>query len=295
MDRMVTATAADGNISLVAGVTTGLVRETCTRHDLSPSASAAVGRLISGAALLGASLKGRERLMLQIASGGPIGGIVAESMTLGDGTVGARAYAKRPKADVPLNARGKFDVATLVGSGTFHVTKSYEVGQAYNGIVPVVSGEIGEDLAYYLRHSQQIPSIVALGVLANPSGVIAAGGIIAQVLPGADESVIADLEAQANAMPPITTLINAGASADDVIATLTGGLGIKRMREFDVRFACRCTREKVEAALIGLGRDELLKIASEQPRTEATCEFCKEVYVLSADEVSDLARSIESG
>ena len=177
---MVTATAADGNISLVAGVTTDLVRETCTRHDLSPSASAAVGRLISGAALLGASLKGRERLMLQIASGGPIGGIVAESMTLGDGTVGARAYAKRPKADVPLNARGKFDVATLVGSGTFHVTKSYEVGQAYNGIVPVVSGEIGEDLAYYLRHSQQIPSIVALGVLANPSGVIAAGGIIAQ-------------------------------------------------------------------------------------------------------------------
>jgi len=287
-DRLLTASAAHGTISLVAGITTSLVRETQIRHHLAPTASAAVGRLITGAALLGASLKGRERLTLQIAGDGPLGQIAADAHLEPGGAVGARAYTRNPQVDIPLNAFGKFDVAGAIGTGQLQVTKSYEVGQPYQGIVPLETGEIGDDIASYLLNSQQVPSVVALGVLANPAGIIAAGGIIAQLMPGADEHTIATLEANARSMATVTTQIAEGASCEDLLAAITGSLGLNVFHEFEVAFKCRCTREKVESALLGLGRDELAKIASEQPQTEATCEFCKHIYVLSADEVGQL-------
>ncbi len=287
-DRLLTASAAHGTISLVAGITTSLVRETQIRHHLAPTASAAVGRLITGAALLGASLKGRERLTLQIAGDGPLGQIAADAHLEPNGAVGARAYTRNPQVDIPLNALGKFDVSGAIGTGQLQVTKSYEVGQPYQGIVPLETGEIGDDIASYLLNSQQVPSVVALGVLANPAGIVAAGGIIAQLMPGADEQTISTLEANAKAMATVTTQIAEGASCEDLLAAITGTLGLNVFHEFEVAFKCRCTREKVESALLGLGRDELVKIASEQPQTEATCEFCKHIYVLSADEVGQL-------
>src|SRR6202011_6256919 len=136
MDRIVTASAARGTVSLVAGITTELVREARERHDLAPTSSAAVGRLLTGAALLGASLKGRERLTLQIAGDGPIGAITADAWSTGTHAIGARAYARNARADLPLNARGKFDVAGVVGNGKLQVTKSYRIGQPYSGIGP---------------------------------------------------------------------------------------------------------------------------------------------------------------
>jgi len=287
-DRLLTASAAHGTISLVAGITTSLVRETQIRHHLAPTASAAVGRLITGTALLGASLKGRERLTLQIAGDGPLGQIAADAHLEPNGAVGARAYTRNPQIDIPLNALGKFDVAGAIGTGQLQVTKSYEVGQPYQGIVPLETGEIGDDIASYLLNSQQVPSVVALGVLANPAGIVAAGGIIAQLMPGADEHTIATLEANAKSMATVTTQIAEGASCEDLLAAIAGTLGLNVFHEFEVAFKCRCTREKVESALLGLGRDELVKIASEQPQTEATCEFCKHIYVLSADEVGQL-------
>lgn len=294
-DRLVTAAAADGMISLVAGTTTELVREAQSRHGLTPTASAAVGRLAAGAALLGASLKGRERLTLQVAGSGAIGRVVADVITLSNGSIGVRAYAQNPGAHAPLNAQGKFDVARVVGRGALQVTRSSEVGQPYNGVVPLVSGEIGEDLASYLVRSQQIPSVVALGVLANPTGIIAAGGLIAQLMPGADETMIERLEQQAAAMPAVTEQIAAGAQAEDLLVSFIGELGLKVHREAPIAFACQCTREKVEIALLGLGYDELAKIAREQESTEAKCEFCKKVYTLSSDEVLELiVRSSEA-
>ncbi|MFN2460745.1 MAG: Hsp33 family molecular chaperone HslO [Candidatus Velthaea sp.] len=293
-DRLVTATAANGTVSLVGGIATDLVREAQERHALAPTASAAVGRLITGAALLGASLKGRERLTLQIEGDGPIGAIVADAWSGAEGVVEARAYARHPGADVPLNARGKFDVAAVVGAGRLQVTKSYEVGQPYNGIVPLASGEIGDDLAAYLLSSQQVASVVALGVLANPSGIVAAGGVIAQLMPGADEETVALLERNANAMLPVTQQIAEGAGAELLLRAVTAGLELKIFRDYRLRFGCRCTREKVETALLVLGRDELAKIVTEQPQTEATCEFCKRRYVLSAGEVNDLIARLDT-
>jgi molecular chaperone Hsp33 len=289
MDRIVTASAARGTVSLVAGITTELVREGRERHDLAPTASAAVGRLLTAAALFGASLGGRERLTLQVVGDGPIGGITADAWSAGDHVIGARAYARNGQADVPLNGRGKFDVARVVGRGNLQVTKSYEVGQPYSGITELVTGEIGDDVAAYLANSQQIPSVVALGVLADPRGIRASGGMIAQIMPGADEGTIVALEEAAGAMPPVTTQIAGGADAEALLHAVAGTLDLKVFESFGARFDCRCTREKVETALMGLGKDELAKIAREQPQTEAKCDFCGETYVLSAEDVRALA------
>ncbi len=289
MDRIVTASAARGTVSLAAGITTGLVREARERHDLAPTSSAAVGRLLTAAALLGASLSGRERLTLQIVGDGPIGAITADAWSTGERAVGARAYARNGRADLPLNARGKFDVARVVGNGKLQVTKTYEVGQPYSGIVPLATGEIGDDVAAYLANSEQIPSIVALGVLADPNGIRAAGGVIAQVQPGADDATVAALERNASHMLPVTTQIIEGADEYALLRAVAGDLELKIFDEYATAFDCRCTREKVETALLGLGKDELAKIAREQPSTEATCDFCGETYVLSADDVRGLA------
>ncbi len=291
-DLLITASAPDAGIAIVAAITTELVSEIRHRHDLSPVAAAATGRLTTGAVLFGASLKGRERITLQISGDGPIGSVAADAWLVGEDFVGARGYARVPHVDLPLNDRGKFDVAGAVGSGSLHVTKSYEVGQPYVGVVPLHSGEVAEDLAAYLGTSEQIPSVVALGVLANPDGVRAAGGVLAQVLPGADERAIAALEERALAMPPVTKLISEGADAHALLHALAGSFDLRSHRSIDVRFACLCTREKVEAALLGMGADELRRLASELPETEATCEFCKRLYVFTSDEVNTLAESI---
>jgi molecular chaperone Hsp33 len=294
MDRVVTASAASGTVSFVAGITTELVRETQVRHTLAPTAAAAVGRLVTAAALLGTSLKGPERLSLQIAGDGPIGSIAADAWSAGDSLIAARGYARYPLADLPLNARGKFDVAGVIGTGQLQVTKSYEIGQPYVGIVPLETGEIGEDIASYLGNSQQIPSVVALGVLAGPNGIRAAGGVIAQLMPGAADGTIARLEANAATMPPVTTQIIDGADARGLIERLAEGLELRPHENvYEARFDCLCTRERVERALVGLGRDELIKISKEQPETEATCDFCKRRYVLTATDVERLLARLD--
>jgi len=288
-DLLVSASAPQAGIAIAAATTTELVAEIRARHDLSPVAAAATGRLVTGTALFGVSLKGSERITLQISGDGPVGSIAADAWLLEPEVLAARAVAKNPRADLPLNVAGKFDVAGIIGAGSLQVTKSYEVGQPYVGVVPLYSGEIAEDIASYLVNSEQIPSVVALGVLANPDGVLAAGGVLAQVLPGADERAIASLEERALAMPPITSLIRDGADAHELLCALAGPIELRSQRSLQIHFACTCTREKVEAALLGMGADELRALASERAQSEATCEFCKKPYVFTSDELRALA------
>ena len=291
-DFLLGATAQDTGISIVATITTDLVREIQVRHDLWPTASAAVGRLATGAVLFGAALKGRERISLHITGDGPLESLTADAWPLDESTLGGRAYTRRPHVDLPIDARGKFDVGGAIGSGSLQVTRSYEVGQPYVGVVPLETGEVAEDLAIYLAQSQQIPSVVALGVLANPTGVIAAGGVLAQVLPGADERAVAALEERALAMPPITKLIAEGAGAHALLHALGGSADLRAHRSLDVRFACLCTPQKVEAMLLGLGADELREMATARGETEAVCEFCKKPYVFTSDEILALAQRL---
>ncbi len=284
-DRVSSLYSPDAGIAVIGACIPELVREIRDLHDLAPTATAAVGRLVAGAVLFGSGLKGRERISIQIAADGPLGDLFADAWLIDEHTLGARGYARNPRIDLPLNARGKFDVAGALGSGSLQVTKTYEVGQPYRGIVPLISGEIAEDLTAYLVRSEQIPSAVALGVLANPLGVIAAGGILAQVLPGSDDRAVAELERRALALAPVTTLMSEGADADGLVHALAGDLTLRRHRRLDVRFACLCSRAKVEAALVGLGAEDLRHMASENETTHASCEYCKHDYAFNSDEL----------
>ncbi len=288
-DMIVAASAAGAQIAVAAAVTTDLIAEIRDRHDLWPTASAAVGRLTTGAALFAATnLKGNERISLQISGTGPLGTVAADSWLLDDRTIGARGYARTPQVELPIDERGKFNVAGAIGKGSLHVTRSSEGGQPYVGVVPLVSGEIAEDLAHYLGQSEQTPSVVALGVLANPEGIVAAGGILAQVLPGADERALSALEERALAMPPVTQLIAQGADAAALLRALTGDDDLRSYRTIEIRFACRCNRAKVESVLLGLGADELLALTRERDLTEATCEYCKTKYIFTSEELRKL-------
>ena len=290
-DLLLGATAADSGATIFAAVTTDLVAEIQHRHDLSPTATAAVGRLVTGAVLFGASLALRERVSLRISGDGPIGTLAADSWLLDERTVGARGYARNGRAELPIDARGKFDVAGAIGDGVLQVTKSYDIGQPYVGVVPLHSGEIAEDLAAYLAKSEQVPSVVALGVLANPSGVVAAGGVLAQVLPGVGDVALANLEERARAMPPVTKLIAERPDAHNLLRQLSGNDDLRSHLSMEVRFACLCTKRKVEAALLGLGRAELERMSGERDETEATCEFCQRRYVFTRAEVEALITS----
>ena len=290
-DSLISASAPDAGITLVAAITTDLVREIQSRNDLAPTATAAVGRLSTASVLFGSTLKGAERITLQISGDGPIGSLTADAWRLDATTIGARGYARNPHTELPLNARGKFDVAGIVGSGYLQVTKSYSVGQPHNGIVPLRSGEIAEDVAAFLVQSEQIPSIVALGVLANPQGVQVAGGILAQVLPGASEATLALLEERAQTMPAITTLIAGGATASEILRAVAGDGKLHEHPRVNVTFACFCTRNRVEIALLTHGADDVRRMASERRETIATCEFCKKNYTFTSDELIALAEA----
>jgi molecular chaperone Hsp33 len=293
-DTLLAGVLGDGGVAAYAATTTQLVREIQRRHDLWPTATAAVGRLATGAALLGAGLEARERISLQIAGDGPLGSLSAEAWRLDGDAIGVRGYARNPHVDLPVDARGKFDVGGAVGNGSLQVTKSYDAGPPYVGIVPLHSGEIAEDLATYLARSEQIPSIVALGVLANPSGVVAAGGLLVQALPGAQERVLAELEARALEMPAITTMIAGGAQAKDLLRALVGESTLRSRTACDVLFACRCTHEKVSAMLRSLGPGELREMAAARQQTEAVCEFCKRPYVFTDRQLAALADGVGS-
>ncbi len=236
-DRLVRATAADGQIRCMAAVTTATVSEAARRHGVSNTVAAALGRTLTGALLLGAGQKEFDRLTVQLDCEGPVGGITAEVNSRGR----VRGYARNPLADAPLNAGGKFDVGAVVGGGMFYVTyeTGYEIGlyrEPYRGAVPIASGEIGEDFAYYLAKSEQIPSAVMLGVLmrARETGetfVEAAGGLMVQVMPGADEKVVAAIESSVGRTPHTTSLIREGASPADMLRTALGEVPFEVLEE----------------------------------------------------------------
>jgi molecular chaperone Hsp33 len=234
--------------------------------------------------MLGAGQKDFDRLTVQVDCSGPVGGITAE--TNREGRV--RGYVRNPGADVPLNSRGKFDVSAVVGGGMFYVTyeSGYEVGlyrDPYRGAVPIVSGEIGEDFAYYLAKSEQVPSAVMLGVLvrARESGeayVEAAGGLMIQVMPGADEKTVAAIEQSVGATPHTTALIREGAGPADMLRTALGEVPFEVLEEREVGFGCTCSYERVVSLVSSIEHGELEAMLREDRGAALTCHFCNETY-----------------
>ena len=291
--QLVRLLVAGDQLRLVAAVTTPVVEEARRRHGLWPTAAAAVGRLMTAALLLASSLKDEERIMLQVVGDGPLRHVVAEATA----SLQVRAYAAEPHVHLPLNDHGKLDVAAAVGRGTLHVLRDLGLKEPYRGAVPLVSGEIAEDVAHYLAASEQSPSSVALGVLVAPDGRIrAAGGFLLMPLPGAPDELIGEMERRLAAFPPVSRRIDQlGPQVDPVelVRPLLEGLDYRVLQAAPVTFHCPCSRRRFEAGLVALGAEELRAIAAEQDPVELRCRFCNRRYLFPARRLLELARRAE--
>jgi len=287
-DTLIHGTAADGTVRCMAAVTTDLVAEAARRHDLWPTVAAALGRTLTGTLLLGSSLKELDRLTVQIVGDGPIGGITAEANARGQ----VRGYVRNPEAHAPYNEKGKFDVRAVVGQGMFYVTREsgYDVGlyrEPYRGSVPLISGEIAEDFAYYLTKSEQIPSAVLLGVHLQREApyVSAAGGVMIQMMPGASERTVAAIEGSVSRMPQATMLIREGARPEDLLRAALGDVEFELLDEKKVSFACPCSYERAVSMISSIDRAELESMLREDRGAVMTCHFCNETYRLDEAEL----------
>ncbi len=293
-DYMVRGTAAGEQVRAFAAVTTEMVEDARIRHATSATATAALGRSLTAAALLGGGLKAGQSVTLRVLGDGPIGGIITQA----DAEGAVRGYAMHPHADLPETERRKLDVGGLVGrQGTLHVTRDLGMRTPYHGSAPLVSGEIAEDLAAYFATSEQIPSVVALGVLVDRDlHVLASGGLCVQALPGAAQDVIAGLEERARRLPPITELIAAdGLTPEEILTRVLGGLDHAIGAGSPVAFRCRCSRRRVEEMLMGLGAGELETLLRQEGQAEVTCRFCGDRYVLGRTEVEALITGLRNG
>jgi len=293
MDKLIHGTAADGTVRILAAITTDITREAVRRHETSPTVSAALGRVLTGTLLLGASLKEFDRLTVKIECDGAVEGITAEATNEGK----VRGYVKNPHAELPPNDNGKFNVAGIIGNGMFYVIREsgYEMGlyrEPYVGSVPIVSGEIAEDFAYYLAKSEQIPSAVLLGVLLQNQEpfVKASGGVMIQMMPGANEHIITMIEDTISHAPHITTVISEGATAEDLLKLALGEIDFEILEEKNVEFACNCSFDRAVSLISSLGREEVASMLEEDKGAKMTCGFCNEIYTL--DE-SDLQKMLD--
>ena len=284
-DELVRGTAWDGALRVFAVRSTALVAELQRRHRAYPTAAAALGRAATAAVMMGAMLKDGQRLTVRVRGDGPLGEIVVDANAEGH----VRGYVDHPEVHLPSKTNGKLDVAAAVGkNGHLYVIKDLGLKEPYHGSVPLVSGELGEDFAYYFTVSEQIPSAVGLGVLIDRDGsVLQAGGFILQVMPGADEKRVEELERAVMSLPHVTGLLGEGVGPEGLLRRLVGD---------DLRihpapapvFACRCSRERVEQTLLGLGPEELQAMLEEDGRAEVHCHFCNETYVFGDEELKSL-------
>lgn len=277
--------ARDVNIRGIACVTTNLVDEARKRHGTSPTASAALGRALTGGALLGSLLKKEQRVALRFEGNGPLKKILVEADSRG----AVRGYVGVPDADLPPR-NGKLDVSGALGrKGLLVVTKDLRMKEPYSGMVELRSGEIAEDLAYYLAESEQIPSAVALGVYVEPDkSVTAAGGFMVQSFPPRNEEMVEEMIRKIGKIPPVTDLLRRGKSPEQVLEQIFQGIPFDFLLQHDLSFECGCSKERVERALITLGRDEIATILENLGQADVRCEFCLQSYHLSGRELRGL-------
>jgi molecular chaperone Hsp33 len=301
-DVLIHGLAADETVRCMAAVTTSLVSEAAQRHKTSPTVTAALGRTLTGTLLLGASLKELDRLTVQIVCDGPIGGITAEANAKGD----VRGYVRNPDADAPLNHKGKLNVRGVVGKGMLYVMREagFDIGfrpEPYRGSVPIVSGEIAEDLAYYLTVSEQISSSVQLGVHVRKNSenkqtiVTAAGGVMLQLMPGASDKTITEIEDNiSNAQQSTTGMIQAGAGPSELLRAALGKIEFEILEERSVRFACPCSRERAVLMVSALDIAEIESMLREDKGARLSCPFCSEVYTLDEATLEKILQERES-
>ena len=281
-DHLVRVVSRDGLLRGVAAVTTGLVKDICQKQQTDLTATVALGRLLTGGALLGCLLKGRQRLALMVEGNGPLGKLSVE--TDADGRV--RGSIRNPVAGLPPK-NDRFDVAGAVGrAGFLHVWKDLGLKEPYQSMVQLQSSEIGEDLAWYLTSSEQVPSSVSLGVELDSDGqVAAAGGLLIQALPPGDEQQVELIVARLQQLPPTTSMLRQGLRPADILMKLFDELDFRVQAEVPLVFHCPCTQGQIEQMLVGLGADELQALADEREQVEVTCEYCRQQYLFTRAEL----------
>lgn len=295
MDKLIHASAMDGTLRIIAAITTQTTAEAVRRHQTSPTVSAAFGRVLTGALLLGATIKDFDRLTVKIDANGPVQGIVAEANMLGK----VRGYVRNPIAEAPFKDNGKFDVSAIVGGGMFHVMREsgFDIGlhrEPYHGSVPIVSGEIAEDFAYYLAKSEQIPSAVLLGVMLQNTEpyVRAAGGIMIQAMPGANEHILTMLEDTVGRMSNLTAHIGQDTTPQDLAKLAMGIIEFEVLDEKEISFECNCSPERSAAMISMLGKDEVTAMLEEDRGAVMTCGFCNEVYNITEEGLRNLLQNM---
>jgi molecular chaperone Hsp33 len=291
-DYLVRAQGYNGQVRAFAVRSTDLIEEVRKRLDTWPTATAALGRALSAGAMMGAMLKGDDRLTIQINGGGPIGKIVVDANAHGE----VRGYVNHPHVHFPPNNQGKLDVARAVGKdGYLHVVKDLGLKEPYRGSSPIISGELGEDFTYYFATSEQTPSAVGLGVIVSPdNSVQAAGGFILQLLPGAEEEVIGRLEHQLATIRPVSQMVQSGLSPEEMLAEVLGETPII-LSSMDVHFRCGCSLDRARSALASLGRGELEDILEKGEEPEIECHFCREKYRVPLLDIEELLKPNAEG
>ena len=290
-DYLVKALAFDGEVRAYSVRTTNTVSEAQRRHDTWRTASAALGRSLTAGTMMGAMLKGDQKLTIKVEGNGPIGPILVDAHANGD----VRGYVTNPHVDFEGTEQGKLRVYQAVGTeGFVTVIKDIGMREPFIGQSPIVSGELGEDFTYYFAVSEQTPSSVGVGVLVNgDDSVLAAGGFILQIMPGAQEETISFIEDRLQKIPPVSTLIEQGLSPEELLYTVLGEDKVKVLEVMDVQFNCTCSRERIESVLISLGKTELEQVREEEEEeTEVHCHFCNELYKFSKEDITNLIESL---
>ena len=291
MDRIVRAISSDGLVQAAAICSRDLTERARQIHKLLPVGTAALGRTLSAASLMGNALKGAgASLTLQIKGGGPLGTVLAVSDNLGN----VRGYVTNPQVDIPLREDGKLDVGGAVGrEGTITVIKDLHMKEPYVGTIDLLGGEIAEDVAAYFVESEQIPTACGLGVLVDrDQSVKAAGGYLIQLLPGATEDTIVKVEGGIMAAGNVSAILDKDDDPEHMLRQVMSDFDLKILETCPVEYRCYCSRQRVERALISLGRDELRQILDEQGHCSMTCQFCDAVYDFSGDELKALIDSL---
>lgn len=290
MGRLMRAITTDGAVLATVLNSTDMCARAEKVHESSAVVTAAMGRLMTAASMMGAALKGDDdTITLRINGGGPAGTVIAVSDAYGN----AKVSVTNPIVELPLNSKGKLDVGGAVGrDGYLSVIRDHGDGEPQTGYSEIVSGEIGEDLTYFFANSEQIPTVCSLGVLVAPDlSVAAAGGYLLQLLPGADDETIEKLEAAMPKVPAVSSMVNDGLSGREILDKALEGFEYEVIEERDVEYRCDCSRERVEKVLISLGAEELEKLAAEQEKTTVECHFCEKKYDFSSEQVRGLLKS----
>ena len=282
-DYIVRATAGNGSIRAFAATTRDLVQHAREVHHTSPVASAALGRMLTAAAMMGSMLKGdKDILTLQVRGEGPLQGIVVTS----DSKAQVKGYVFNPGVEVPDLIPGKLNVSGAIGPGHMSIIKDIGMREPYAGKIELVTGEIAEDLTYYFAQSEQTPSAIGLGVLVETdTSIRRAGGFIIQLLPDATDEMIDRLEKKLATIPYVSDLLDMGATPEDILHMILGDFDLKIMDKIPTTFYCNCTRERVEKALISIGKDELEKIIREDKKANLHCHFCSKEYDFNEEQL----------